>query len=90
MSENTAWVHDRPAGDGTVIPTVAELQEGLDLYIALHGKLGQADAARQAARKADEKPKANLTAVDPAPQAEVPGEQATLAVFSDEDSREPA
>lgn len=90
MSENSAWVHDRPAGDGTVIPTVAELQEGLDLYIELHGKLGEADAARQAARRANEKPKANLTAVDPAPEVEVPGEQATLAVVSDEDSREPA
>lgn len=90
MSENSAWVHDRPAGDGTVIPTVAELQEGLDLYIELHGKLGEADAAREAARKAGEKPKANLAAVDPAAEVEVPGEQATLAVVPDEGSREPA
>jgi predicted ABC-type transport system involved in lysophospholipase L1 biosynthesis ATPase subunit len=60
MSENSPWVHDRPVGDGTVIPTVAELQEGLDLYIELHGKLGKADAAREAAVKAkNEKPKTN-------------------------------
>jgi ABC-type transport system involved in cytochrome c biogenesis ATPase subunit len=90
MSENSAWVHDRPAGDGTVIPTVAELQEGLDLYIDLHGKLGEADAAREAAAKANEKPKATLAAVAPAPEVEVPGEQATLAVVPDKDSREPA
>jgi hypothetical protein len=74
MSENSPWVHDRPAGDGTVIPTVAELQEGLDLYIALHGKLREADAARESARTTGEKPKANLAAVEPAPEVEVPGE----------------
>ena len=90
MSENSAWVHDRPAGDGTVIPTVAELQEGLDLYIELHGKLGEADAAWEAAHKAKKMPKANIAAVVPTPEVEVPGEQSTLAIVPDEDSREPA
>ena len=73
-----------------MIPTVAELQEGLDLYIELHGKLGEADAAREAAHKAEEKPKANLAAVDPAAEVEVPGEQGTLAVVPDEGSGERA
>jgi hypothetical protein len=90
VSENSAWVHDRPAGDGTVIPTVAELQEGLDLYIELHSKLGEAAAAWEAAHKAKKKPKANIAAVVPTPEVEVPGEQATLAVVPDEDSRQPA
>jgi hypothetical protein len=73
-----------------VIPTVTELQEGLDLYIELHSKLGEAAAAWEAAHKAKKKPKANLAAVIPTPEVEVPGEQATLAVVPDEDSREPA
>jgi hypothetical protein len=56
----------------------------------LHGKLGEADAAREATRTTGEKPKANLAAVEPAPEVEVPGEQAALAVIPDEGSREPA
>ncbi len=91
MSDNSPWVHDRPAADGTVIPTVDELQEGLDLYIELHGKLGEAEAAWHAARKADKLPRPNLEAVASAPTAEVSDEQqSALAIVPDEDSREPA
>lgn len=51
MDENSPWVHDRAAGDGSVIPTVDELKAGLDLYEELHRKLGDADAEREKERK---------------------------------------
>ena len=51
MDENSPWVHDRAAGDGSVIPTADELKAGLDLYEELHRKLGDADAEWERERK---------------------------------------
>jgi ABC-type uncharacterized transport system ATPase subunit len=92
MDENSPWVHDRAASDGSVIPTVDELKAGLDLYEELHKKLGDAAAEREKERRKSKQARAaKLKAVeadsgDGAPPLE------KLRVVSDdgEGSKEPA
>jgi len=91
MDENSPWVHDRAASDGSVMPTVDELKAGLDLYEELHRKLGDAEAERERERKKNKEARAGtLKAVETtAGRGDVQSEK-LRAVSGGEDSKEPA
>jgi predicted ATPase len=93
MDENSPWVHDRAAADGSVIPTVDELKSGLDLYEELHRKLGNADAEREKERKKSKQARtAKLQAVEADARDGVvqPEKLRVVSVDDGEGSKEPA
>jgi len=92
MDENSPWVHDRPAGDGSVIPTADELKAGLDTYRELHRELDEARAEWERERKKNKQARtAKLRAVE-AGSGEGPIHPEKLRVVSadGETSKEPA
>jgi hypothetical protein len=92
MDENSPWVHDRAAGDGSVVPTVDELKAGLDLYEELHRKLSDADAEREKERKKSKQVRtAKLKAVETnSGDGAAPLEKLRVVSDDGEGSKEPA
>jgi ABC-type transport system involved in cytochrome c biogenesis ATPase subunit len=65
MSENSAWMHDRPLADGALPPAPDELAEGLTLYRELLEMTKELDAGRRkAAKKRKQERKRGLKAVE--------------------------
>jgi energy-coupling factor transporter ATP-binding protein EcfA2 len=65
MSENSAWMHDRPLADGASPPAPDELAEGLKIYQELLGKTKELEAARKKdAKKRKRERKRELKAVE--------------------------
>lgn len=76
MSENSAWMHDRPLADGASPPAPDELEEGLKIYQELLEMTKELDVARKkAAKKRRQEKKRELKAVE-SPPADDEGDQA--------------